>query len=432
MHTIYHGENLDILRRHVPDGAVTLVYIDPPFNTGKPQSHTRMKTVRSAAGDRVGFQGQRYETVKMGSRAFPDRFDDYIAFLEPRLREAYRVLAPDGTLYFHIDYREAHYCKVLLDGIFGRRCFLNEIIWAYDYGARPTRRWPPKHDTILVYVKDPDAYHFDDADAGARRRAFERRPAVTRSDVHRAGASTGLAAVALAVPPLKCQTIRLSLAPNASAPSDSTAAVAQIHRLKGKPRPDAGNWKEERGRGGLIVQRPAVVASMGCAERYKERSPPAYDVSHTAERRRLPRGDGGRRRHPDPPPHVDGEQKGSRELPESTERNQPTKRRGAQNALAELRRRPHRGGDRHDPVHELRQLRTVSRVVLGGAREHPGGDTHDHHEHEPDEQKMSMGRDEDARRIPGGKELGDDDVAAEHETRHQKHEAGLDVAADER
>jgi DNA modification methylase len=161
VHTIHLGDNLEILRRHVPDGSVNLIYIDPPFNTGKAQSHTRIKTVRSVLGDRVGFQGERYATVKMGSRAFPDRFDDYLAFLEPRMLQGYRALAPDGTLYFHIDYREAHYCKVLLDGIFGRRCFLNEIIWAYDYGARPTRRWPPKHDTILVYVKDPSRYVFD-------------------------------------------------------------------------------------------------------------------------------------------------------------------------------------------------------------------------------------------------------------------------------
>jgi len=161
VHTIYFGDNLDILRRHAPDGSVNLIYIDPPFNTGKAQSRTRIKTVRSDSGDRVGFQGQRYATAKMGSRAFPDRFDDYLAFLEPRLREAYRALAPDGTLYFHIDYREAHYCKVLLDGIFGRQSFLNEIIWAYDYGGRPARRWPPKHDNILVYVKDPSRYVFD-------------------------------------------------------------------------------------------------------------------------------------------------------------------------------------------------------------------------------------------------------------------------------
>jgi site-specific DNA-methyltransferase (adenine-specific) len=163
VHTIYLGDNLEILRRHAPDGSVNLVYIDPPFNTGKAQSHTRIKTERSASGDRVGFQGQRYATAKMSSRAFPDRFDDYLAFLEPRMREAYRALAPDGTLYFHIDYREAHYCKVMLDGIFGRRSFLNEIIWAYDYGGRPTRRWPPKHDNILVYVKDPSRYVFDTA-----------------------------------------------------------------------------------------------------------------------------------------------------------------------------------------------------------------------------------------------------------------------------
>jgi len=117
--------------------------------------------VRNPQGDRVGFQGERYTTVKRGSRAFPDRFDDYLAFLEPRMLQAYRALAPDGTLYFHIDYREAHYCKVLLDGIFGRRSFLNEIIWAYDYGGRPARRWPPKHDNILVYVKDPSRYVFD-------------------------------------------------------------------------------------------------------------------------------------------------------------------------------------------------------------------------------------------------------------------------------
>jgi site-specific DNA-methyltransferase (adenine-specific) len=161
VHTIHFGDNLEILRRHVADGSVNLIYIDPPFNTGKAQSRTRVKTVRSASGDRVGFQGQRYATAKMGSRAFPDRFDDYLAFLEPRLREAYRALAPDGTLYFHIDYREAHYCKVLLDVIFGRPSFLNEIIWAYDYGGRPTRRWPPKHDNILVYVKDPSRYVFD-------------------------------------------------------------------------------------------------------------------------------------------------------------------------------------------------------------------------------------------------------------------------------
>lgn len=160
MNRIYFGDNLPILQ-DMPPASVDLIYIDPPFNTGKVQGRTQIKTVRSEAGDRTGFGGQRYETVKVGTRAYADLFDDYLAFLEPRLVEARRVLAPHGSLYFHIDYREVHYCKLLLDGIFGRACFLNEIIWAYDYGGRPKNRWPPKHDNILLYVKDPKRYIFN-------------------------------------------------------------------------------------------------------------------------------------------------------------------------------------------------------------------------------------------------------------------------------
>ena len=133
--SIYYGDNLPILEA-MPSESVDLIYIDPPFNTGTTQARTRLKTVRSETGDRTGFQGQRYETIKLGTKSFADRFDDYLTFLRPRLVEAYRVLTPTGSLYFHIDYREVHYCKVLLDDIFGRECFLNEIIWAYDYGAR--------------------------------------------------------------------------------------------------------------------------------------------------------------------------------------------------------------------------------------------------------------------------------------------------------
>lgn len=157
---VYFGDNLQALQT-LSTESVDLIYIDPPFNTGKQQRYTALRTVRSESGDRVGFGGNRYRTLTLGSRSFIDIFDDYLAFLEPRLQEAYRVLAPHGSLYFHIDYREAHYCKVLLDAIFGRACFLNEIIWAYDYGGRPRRKWPPKHDTILLYVKDPDRYVFN-------------------------------------------------------------------------------------------------------------------------------------------------------------------------------------------------------------------------------------------------------------------------------
>jgi len=157
---VYFGDNLPILRQ-MPSASVPLVYIDPPFNTGKVQERTQIKTVRSTAGDRTGFKGRRYQTIKIGTKAYADWFGDYLGFLEPRLIEAHRVLAANGTLYFHIDYREVHYCKILLDQIFGRECFLNEIIWAYDYGGRTTKKWPPKHDNILVYVKDPNNYVFN-------------------------------------------------------------------------------------------------------------------------------------------------------------------------------------------------------------------------------------------------------------------------------
>jgi site-specific DNA-methyltransferase (adenine-specific) len=160
---LIHADNALVLPK-LPPGAFQLIYIDPPFNTRREQARHEIAVVATADGDRTGFGGRRYGTTALGSLAYADSFDDYAGFIEPRLREARRLLRDDGTLYFHIDYREAHYCKVLLDQIFGRDCFLNEIVWAYDYGARTKSRWPAKHDTILVYVKDPERYHFDSAE----------------------------------------------------------------------------------------------------------------------------------------------------------------------------------------------------------------------------------------------------------------------------
>ncbi len=158
--TLVHGDNMAVLPL-LPDEHFQLVYIDPPFNTGRRQSRATLQTVGDEAGDRTGFGGRRYATRLLDESSYRDEFDDYLGFLDPRLREARRVLHASGTIYFHIDYREAHYCKLLLDEIFGRECFLNEIVWAYDYGGKSKRRWPAKHDTILVYVKDPRRYHFD-------------------------------------------------------------------------------------------------------------------------------------------------------------------------------------------------------------------------------------------------------------------------------
>jgi site-specific DNA-methyltransferase (adenine-specific) len=154
------GDCLELLPRFAEE-SFQLIYIDPPFNTGREQARRTVRTVSGEEGDRTGFQGRRYTTKLLAESSYLDSFDDYLAFLAPRLEHARRLLVREGTLYFHIDYREAHYCKLLLDEIFGRECFLNELIWAYDYGARSRRRWPSKHDTILVYVRDPSEYHFD-------------------------------------------------------------------------------------------------------------------------------------------------------------------------------------------------------------------------------------------------------------------------------
>jgi site-specific DNA-methyltransferase (adenine-specific) len=156
------GENLALLPAFA-DGSFQLIYIDPPFNTGRAQVRRTLQAVADEHGERTGFQGRRYRTRLLAESSYRDAFADYLDFLAPRLEHAHRLLRDDGTLYFHIDYREAHHCKLLLDELFGRECFLNELIWAYDYGARAKRRWPAKHDTILVYVKDPAAYHFDSA-----------------------------------------------------------------------------------------------------------------------------------------------------------------------------------------------------------------------------------------------------------------------------
>jgi len=161
MNRIYFGDNLPILKS-LPDESIDLIYIDPPFNTKKVQKRTTIKTVQDEKGDRKGFKGNTYRTIELGIKAYEDNFDSYIdGFLKPRIKEAYRLLKPHGSLYFHIDYREVHYCKVLLDEIFSRESFLNEIIWAYDYGGRAKSKWPAKHDSILFYVKNPKQYIFN-------------------------------------------------------------------------------------------------------------------------------------------------------------------------------------------------------------------------------------------------------------------------------
>jgi site-specific DNA-methyltransferase (adenine-specific) len=160
---LVEGDNLQAIRQ-LPDESFRLIYIDPPFNTGRKQKRQALTTTRAEGGTRTGFKGQSYDTIKGALYSYDDEFADYWEFLEPRLAEAWRLLDDRGTLYLHLDYREVHYAKVALDALFGRANFLNEIIWAYDYGAKTQSRWPAKHDTILVYVKNPATYFFDNAE----------------------------------------------------------------------------------------------------------------------------------------------------------------------------------------------------------------------------------------------------------------------------
>ena len=163
-HYLYYGDNLSILQAHVPDESVNLIYIDPPFNSGKLQKRTEIQVKPDIQGDRVGFQGRTYRTHKGQTIHYSDKFknlDEYLQFLRPRFEEAYRVLQPHGSFFLHIDYRAVHYCKVMLDEIFGLESFMNEIIWAYDYGGKPKSRWPAKHDNILWYAKNPKHYTFN-------------------------------------------------------------------------------------------------------------------------------------------------------------------------------------------------------------------------------------------------------------------------------
>ena len=159
-----HGENLEILRS-LPDAFAALLYIDPPFNTGRIQKRDRLKAKAAKEGDggRRGFGGRRYEVERVATSAlrYDDAFDDFEAFLLPRIEASLRCLTKNASLFVHLDANEVHYVKVALDRLLGRDRFMNEIIWSYDYGGRPKNRWPAKHDTILWYALDPGDYTFD-------------------------------------------------------------------------------------------------------------------------------------------------------------------------------------------------------------------------------------------------------------------------------
>ncbi len=157
---VVEADNLEVLVA-IPDGAVDLVYADPPFATGRTQ---RLESIRLGAGERTraGFRGDTTAYEVVSDHAYEDDLplDAHLAALAARIREIHRVLAPHGSLYLHVDWRTSHHVRLLLDEVFGAQRFLNEIIWAYDYGGRARDRWPRKHDTILWYARG-DAWRYE-------------------------------------------------------------------------------------------------------------------------------------------------------------------------------------------------------------------------------------------------------------------------------
>ena len=161
MKRIILGDNSSALET-LPAAFARLIYIDPPFNTGRQQKRERIHAAATTeGGDRTGFGGRRYVVQHIDSPTYEDNFEDFVSFLLPRVRASLRCLTADGALFVHLDCREVHYVKVALDGLLGRENFMNEIIWAYDYGGRPKNRWPAKHDTILWYVRNRERYVFN-------------------------------------------------------------------------------------------------------------------------------------------------------------------------------------------------------------------------------------------------------------------------------
>lgn len=161
MNYIIHGNNLDWLKC-APSESVDLIYIDPPFNTGQVRTMEPVTARQCAVGGHLGFGDKRYARESTGKvMSYADSFDDYHKFIGERVQEAYRVLKPNGSMFMHLDYREVHYVKVMMDQIFGRSSFINEIIWHYDFGGRSKKKWSAKHDNILWYAKNPKGYTYN-------------------------------------------------------------------------------------------------------------------------------------------------------------------------------------------------------------------------------------------------------------------------------
>src|SRR6266849_2258359 len=177
--TLYYGDNLPILREHIPSESVDLIYLDPPFNSSrnynvlfKDESGVESEAQITAFEDTWHWNlaaeqtyaelltEAPYHVAKMieSLREFigTNQMMAYLVMMAVRLLELHRVLKPTGSLYLHCDPTASHYLKILLDSIFDPRAFLSEIIWKRTSSHSSAKRWGPVHDTIFHYSKSGD------------------------------------------------------------------------------------------------------------------------------------------------------------------------------------------------------------------------------------------------------------------------------------
>jgi len=167
MNRIILGENSKVIP-DLPKCSCSLIYIDPPFNSGKVQYRDVVSVARAGGvGDRIGFGDKRYKVLSshMNVGSFNDSFNDYEHWLVSRIEAAIDCLTDNGSLIVHQDCWEVHYIKVALDKLFGSRDhFINEIIRSYDYGGKSRKRWPRGHENLLWYAVNPRDFIFNHDD----------------------------------------------------------------------------------------------------------------------------------------------------------------------------------------------------------------------------------------------------------------------------
>ena len=181
--TLYYGDNLDVLRQHVSDESVDLVYLDPPFNSNatynvlfKERSGEESPAQIKAFTDTWEWTQEAERTyeqeiitnsgtpanVKEMVSAFRQFIGSnammaYLVMMTPRLVELRRVLKPTGSVYLHCDPTASHYLRVLMDSIFGAACFRNEVVWKRTSAHSDARRFGRVHDVLLFYTRDSNA-----------------------------------------------------------------------------------------------------------------------------------------------------------------------------------------------------------------------------------------------------------------------------------